>query len=226
MGGAARGGRGDRARGRPGPRVARRPRWSCWTRPRDAGARGDGGGPARAGDRRSPAPLADRAGVTVPRRRAPGPGPRGPAAAAARDRVVRHAPGAAGRGCGRPGDPRPARGPDDRPARGEVVPGRGPGPGAATASGSAGSRETRRSATGWRRSCRRGSATRRWSRSWSRARRWRTSGASWSPTRRPRASRRWRPGAAGRARVLVASVQALLQATLAPGDLPDAASAR
>ena len=49
-----------------------------------------------------------------------------------------------------------------------------------------------------------------------------TSAASSSPTRRPPGSPRWRRGAAVGARILVASVQALLQHTIAPDDLPDA----
>ena len=64
------------------------------------------------------------------------------------------------------------------------------------ASGSAGSRATRRSAIGSPRSWRPGSAIRVPWRCWSRGRRWPTSGASSSPTRRRRGSRRCRRGGA------------------------------
>jgi len=89
----------------------------------------------------------------------------------------------------------------------------------APASGSAGSPATPRSAIGWPRSCSRGR----------RSRRGRSSGAALVPRlraqragpRRDRGSRaalaQWR---SGRARVLVASVQALLQHTLDPAEVP------
>ena len=72
-----------------------------------------------------------------------------------------------------------------------------PSPSRPTRSGSAGSRATRRSATGWPRSWAPGWATRRWSRCWSRGPRSPTSAASWSPTRPPPGSprsRAWRIG--------------------------------
>ena len=87
----------------------------------------------------------------------------------------------------------------------------------ATASGSSGSPATRRSATASPRSSAPGSATRRPSPSSSRGPRWPTSAASSiadETAARVAALAAWR---SGRARVLVASVQALLQHTIAPG---------
>ena len=122
-----------------------------------------------------------------------------------------------GRGAG---DARPPRRPDVGAARREVVPRGGARPRARRGAARAGSRGTPRSATASRRSSARGSATRRSSPCSSRGRRSPTSAASSSPDEtaaRVAALAAWR---AGTARVLVASVQALLQATLAPDDLP------
>ena len=105
------------------------------------------------------------------------------------------------------------------PARGEDVPRGRPCPGGRRAA-RAGSPATPRSAIAWPRSWGPGSAIRPPSRSSSRGRRWPTSGASWSrdeTAARVAALAAWRTG---RARVLVACVQALLQHTIGPDDLP------
>ena len=142
--------------------------------------------------------------------------PVGPAAAPAGDRLVRDAPGAARRaaatsaGLGATPGVTPCRTAPRRtsPRRWRST------------SGSCGSPATPRSATGSRRSWRPGSAIRRPSPCSSRGPPWPTSAASSWPMRPPPVSPPWRRGGSGRARVLVASVQALLQHTIAPDDLP------
>ena len=161
----------------------------------------------------------------VPRRRSPRPGPRRPcrgsstttgAFGSLRERLgpAGEAPGMHGRHVGL----------TSVPARRQVVPRRGPRARAGRRSGSAGSRATPRSATGSPRSWARGSATPRWSPSSSRGPRSPTSAASSSPDEtaaRVAALAAWRAGAA---RVLVASVQALLQAPSRPTTCPAAAA--
>ena len=147
-------------------------------------------------------------------RRPPPARPERAAAAARRDRVARLAPRAAGRAA-------PPRRADVDPARREVVPRRGARArrGRRAARLDRPRRRDRRPRRGGAR--RRGSATRSRSPSSSRGRRSPTSGASSSPTRPRPASRRSSAWRAGRARILVASVQALVQHTIAPDDLPD-----
>ena len=158
------------------------------------------GGPAaarRRGRRGRSAPGAPGHGAArrrprrgrVPRRRPSRPGPRGAAAAPPRDRLVRLAARAARRRRRGARDARPARRPDVGPARGEVVPRRGPRPRAGRRADLLGRarRGDRRPGRGGARA--RGSATRRWSPSWSRGPRSPTSAASSSRTRPPPGSR-------------------------------------
>ena len=193
----------------------------------EEGPRGRGGRSRRrwARNRRRPAEhCADGHG----RDRGPDrlPGPRRPAAVARRDRFVRR-PAQATRPPRRGGRPaRPARRPDHRSAWRQDAISRPRSPLPTAASGWSGSRATPRSATASRRSSGRGWATPMPSPCSSRGPRWPTSAASSSRTRRPPGSRRWPPGGSGRARILVASVQALLQRTIDPDDLPGGAARR
>ena len=109
------------------------------------------------------------------------------------------------------------------PARREELPGRGARARRRTASDSSGSRGTRRSATAWRRSSARGSGDPaavvtlepRTALAYERSELVADETAA-----RVATLAAWR---GGRARVLVAGVQALLQHTISPADLPDAA---